>query len=750
MPEHVPPPPPAASLGVESPRPGLVSNPVVRLFAATTVVLVLTMILTGLYAFGVSQRHLLPELDFNARAVGDAIAERVAVAQEVGIPFERLVGMDEYLGSVLATQSEIAYLGMTDPTGKVLYRAGLEASEIHRILTASPSDESGSQTAEDGWAFWLSRASLLVSGPPLRRDAPRAGYYDTILPLLFQGQPVGVLHIGVSVDFYKEEISEEAGDVLIAVVIALLVAFEILIAVTTLTLSGPLDTLLATLRQAAQGILVRPVQGSVREIDRLAHHMGGVVDALNTALTGLKARVEALRARWPERQAQAALHDIDQGLDTALRPADPAQTPVDLASVFIGARVCAFLFVLAEEIARPFMPVFIQATAQESGLGGNALLIGLPMSLFLLVVALTMPWAAGWSERLGRRRTFVLGAGVSTVGLLGTALDPTFGALLAWRALSGLGYALTFVACQGHVLDHAGPAQRARGVAVFVGGITAADICGPAIGGMLAARIGFEAVLGVGAGLALGAAVFGMWALRGPSVVLPSPGAGVGSMLSLLKNKRLVVVLLLSAVPAKVVLSGALFFLVPLVAADLGATQAEIGRLVMLYGLAGFVLAQPFARQADRWSLHGLAVGMGGMVAGLGLLPLLFDVSMLTVSGAVLALGVGQALSISPQLAFVLKVAEDDLARVGQAPVVGLYRLVERLGGASGPFIASALIAPCGLGGAMAALGAGVAVAAVLFCVVFLVVGAAPHPDDRPDDPADVLPQGNGRREAVR
>ncbi|GEO81290.1 MFS transporter [Pararhodospirillum oryzae] len=712
-------------------------NPVLRLFAFTTLLLTLTMGLAGFYAFGVSQRYLLPELDLKARTVGVAIADKVALAQAQAIPFDRFVGMDEYLDSVRQAQPDIDYLGITDTRGVLLYHAGLDQDDLRTLFgeenaRGAPAWEDDDPDDEGGWALWLSQASLALSGPPVRETPPRGGYYDTQVPLVSQGQMVGTLHIGVSVGFYKEEIARQATDMIIAVVIALLITFELLLATTTLALSGPLDTLVSTLRLSTQGVFSRPLAGSAREIDRLAHRAGVVVDALLDALATLKARLIALQERHPERQAR--LLAIDQGLDEAVRPVDPDKRPVDLASVFIGARLGAFLFVLAEEITRPFMPVFIRGVAESSGWGQSDLIMGLPMSMFLLVVALSMPGVASASERLGRRRTFIAGAVLSSVGLVGAALGGGFVALLLWRALSGLGYAMTFVACQGHVLDHADPQQRARGVALFVGGITAADICGPAIGGMLATRLGFEAVLGIGGALAAGAALLGVWALRGQGALRPAPKAPRGTMFKLLGNGRFVVLLLCTAVPAKLLLSGALFFLVPLIATQEGASAGEVGRLVMVYGLASFLLATPFARQADRWGLHGLAVGVGALIAGLGLIPMVFDAGMPGVILAVVGLGVGQALSISPQLALVMRVCEDEVTRYGQAPVVGLYRLAERLGGALGPVGASALAAVLGYGGAMATLGAGAVVAAVVFCVVFLILGARPHPDDQIDD----------------
>jgi len=76
--------------------------------------------------------------------------------------------------------------------------------------------------------------------------------------------------------------------------------------------------------------------------------------------------------------------------------------------------------------------------------------------------------------------------------------------------------------------------------------------------------------------------------------------------------------------------------------------------------------------------------------------------------------------------------------RFGHAPVLGLYRLVERLGGALGPFVAGGLVGLFGYANTMAVLGAGAAMAAVLFSIAFLLIGVVDHPDDRVDD-ADPL-----------
>jgi MFS family permease len=117
--------------------------------------------------------------------------------------------------------------------------------------------------------------------------------------------------------------------------------------------------------------------------------------------------------------------------------------------------------------------------------------IGLPIMLFMLIVALGQPYLGGWSERVGRRRAMLFGAGIATVGFVATSLAYNLYDLLLWRSLCALGYAMVFVAAQGYVLDRTGQQNRAQGFALFIGAIMVATVCGPSIGGILADNIGF-------------------------------------------------------------------------------------------------------------------------------------------------------------------------------------------------------------------------------------------------------------------
>jgi predicted MFS family arabinose efflux permease len=329
---------------------------------------------------------------------------------------------------------------------------------------------------------------------------------------------------------------------------------------------------------------------------------------------------------------------------------------------------------------------------------------------------------------------------LASLGLLGTAFAQTYNDLILWRLLSAIGYGLAFVACQGYVIDHTDRTNRARGLAMFTGGIIAADICGPAIGGILANHLGFRATLAIAGATALIAVVAVWWLMdthrRRARPVQPSfPGA----LRDLSRSWRFLVLIVFAALPAKFVLAGFLFFQVPLFLTELGASQSEIGRILMLYGITAFVTTPVFAHWADRFEAHGFLVGLGGAVAGLGLLPILLDASVAQIVLAVTLLGLGQAMTLSSLIAVLTRIAHDDIERRGQASILGVFRLLERIGAALGPLCVAWLVAEHGHVAAMAFTGVLVFAGAILFSSLMLMGGYEPVPGADPDLSSDGL-----------
>src|SRR3546814_13986361 len=94
------------------------------------------------------------------------------------------------------------------------------------------------------------------------------------------------------------------------------------------------------------------------------------------------------------------------------------------------------MVVLAEELSRPFFPVYVQEVAGPIPGLSPGVIAALPIAVFMLVWALSQLFGAMWSERAGRRNAFVCGALAGAGGLAMTGLAAGLLALLFWRCLT--------------------------------------------------------------------------------------------------------------------------------------------------------------------------------------------------------------------------------------------------------------------------------------------------------------------------
>lgn len=89
-------------------------------------------------------------------------------------------------------------------------------------------------------------------------------------------------------------------------------------------------------------------------------------------------------------------------------------------------------------------------------------------------------------DRFGRKKLLVLGAVVFGVGSLCGAFSPTPEALIASRALMGLGGATLLPSCLAVISElFSNPTQRARAIGIFAATFAAGFVIGPIIGGIL-------------------------------------------------------------------------------------------------------------------------------------------------------------------------------------------------------------------------------------------------------------------------
>ena len=154
------------------------------------------------------------------------------------------------------------------------------------------------------------------------------------------------------------------------------------------------------------------------------------------------------------------------------------------------------------------------------------------VNAYTLSFAVFLLTAAALGDRLGRRRVFVAGIGIFTVASALAALAPSTDALIAARALQGLGGAV--ITPLSLTLLSEAFAQDKRGLALGIwSGVSGLGVAlGPVVGGAVVEGFSWQWIfwLNVPIGLALApAALRWLRESRGPNATLDLPGVALAS-----------------------------------------------------------------------------------------------------------------------------------------------------------------------------------------------------------------------------
>src|SRR6516162_738412 len=116
------------------------------------------------------------------------------------------------------------------------------------------------------------------------------------------------------------------------------------------------------------------------------------------------------------------------------------------------------------------------------------------LNAYNIVFAAFLMAAAQIADVFGRRRVFIFGLELFTVGSLLCAIAPSAGALIAFRVVQALGAAFLVPSAVALVLNAFPPAHRAHGVALLSAVGAAAAGLGPSLGGLLVAAANWRLV----------------------------------------------------------------------------------------------------------------------------------------------------------------------------------------------------------------------------------------------------------------
>jgi len=681
-----------------------------RLAGVIMVCVVVALAAVSYFSHRVFDRELVPETEQKAATVGASVRALVLKAVSYGIEFDSLYGVEQTFAEVIEENPEFTYMAITNTDGNVLYSRGSEPIGARSHFRSPVVLQTAYEAAGDTNTWKAARV-----GPQ----------YVVTVPIATEAKPLGLLHIGIDATFVDHVLFEVLLDVVVVLVVSLFFTLELLNFMAGARLASGLGEFARQVDRMRAGNFTATARVRANdEIGRLLRRIDSAIDHLNVRYEFLVGELQD-KLRNANAQRKEALKPAQQALEQIAKRFrfGAASGEVDTDEMNLNRiRAPLFAFILAEELTRSYLPSYVnQLIVAIPGISPQVV-IGLPIMLFMLIVAIGQPYLGTWSEKVGRRKAMLVGAIVATIGFTGTALAYNLYDLLVWRSLCALGYAMVFVAAQGYVLDRTGQENRAQGFALFIGAIMVATVCGPSIGGILADNIGYRLSFGVSAVMSL---VSILAIARLPTMeikamstaVRPTRGPRMREILALLVNRRFMTLTGLAAMPAKIILTGVCFYLVPLYIVSIGNTSAMAGRMLMVYAVMMVLIVPLSASLSDATLRRDRYVSIGLVISGLSGLLLLLSDSFLVLFGVVFLLGLGQALSIAAQSALVAEHCTEEIRIYGHDAVYGVYRLLERLGNALGPLIASLLVIFWGYQGAFVALSA-----FVLFCGVAFTV----------------------------
>ncbi|KAI1431485.1 major facilitator superfamily transporter [Xylaria sp. CBS 124048] len=203
----------------------------------------------------------------------------------------------------------------------------------------------------------------------------------------------------------------------------------------------------------------------------------------------------------PRQKAEAGLKDDGQ-VPTSIRQQEEYTVYNEFEKRLIvwTAAVDAIFSPLSSQI---YYPALNQLSLD---IGVSVTEINLTITTYMIVQAIAPMFVGSLADSAGRRPAYIICFVTYIAACIGCALAPSYGALLALRALQSAGSSATMSLCQAVVSDVITSAERGSYVGITALPIILAPSIGPVIGGLISQFLGWRWIfwfLSIFAGVAL-------------------------------------------------------------------------------------------------------------------------------------------------------------------------------------------------------------------------------------------------------
>ncbi|TFH44214.1 MAG: MFS transporter, partial [Lysobacterales bacterium] len=535
-------------------------------------------------------------------------------------------------------------------------------------------------------------------------------------------EQIGYIIIDVDTGYIAREFENVLLDLAVVAFVAILLAFEVLVVMMSVSLTAPFNRLQQLVTLQAAGDFSKRIETRGKLAVDL---MGAFLSERAVLLHRAFARAWSTITPGIENDRSRALNELKSrfGLSSN-RPG------LMVFSYLNDIRLPLFLFAAADELPLAFFPLFTRAADNPLSWLDLGVVISLPLAGYLIAIMAGSPYARPLADRFGHRKLILLAVVPTIAAHVGLYLASNVIEIVLFRTIAGFGYAIVTLACQDYVIDLVPKQQRTRSLGIYSGVLFAGIFCGTAIGGVLADRLGYDTVFLVSAALVL---VSGLLVYRLlPGHRLPqTTGVEAANRISAsiwapLRSYRFSALIFGIAIPANVLMQAFISYLVALYLNELGASVADTGRTLMVFFLMIALMGPATARVTDGRFDPALVAVLGAVLSGLSLLMGAVWASQLGIFMAVWVAGIGHGMVRGPQVSVAMSIAETDLAHLGSNAALGSLRTLERGGSIIGLVLVALFSSNFGYAAAIGAMGVWILAGAAVFVVSLLVSGDLP------------------------
>ncbi|HEY0685006.1 MAG TPA: MFS transporter [Steroidobacter sp.] len=192
---------------------------------------------------------------------------------------------------------------------------------------------------------------------------------------------------------------------------------------------------------------------------------------------------------------------VIRGAEAGARPCAERAKPWVLAATIVGSSM-AFIDTSVVNVALPAIQADLAASMRDTQWVVNAYML-------LLGSLLLVGGAAG--DRFGRRRMFVIGVAVFTVASVACAWSPNAGALIAARAVQGIGGALLVPGSLAIISAAFPERERGRAIGTWAGASALTTALGPVLGGWIVDTWSWRIIFLINVPIAAVAVALAIW-----------------------------------------------------------------------------------------------------------------------------------------------------------------------------------------------------------------------------------------------